>query len=290
MSRSPAGFPAILASVLFTCFLAVTFCLQADELQKYEGCTYLEADWADGDSFLVKFPDGSEKVLRLYFVDCIEKSASYVTDIRRLREQSRYFGVEDIRATVDQGEKATQFTIDALSEPFTVFTALAKAPGRTASQRYYAFIHTASGEDLANLLVENGLARTKGIGRMTPGGAPREEQEEILKDLELRAALNHRGIWKHSNPDDLVRMRKEERDELRALEAIDDALTISPPESPLDLNSASLQELVQTGMSELIADRVIQSRPFTSVEELLDVRGIGPKTLATVKPHLRIAE
>jgi len=285
--HSPAAisFLVVVASLLFP-----TSGVLGEDLREYPNCTLVETDWADGDSFHVLFPDGSKKVIRLYFVDCIEKSASNTSDKRRLREQSRYFGVSDLRKTVEYGNIASEFTHRILSEPFTVFTALAKAPGRTASQRYYGFVHTSDGKDLGGLLIEKGLGRCKGIGRTTPAGTPRDENEERLHDLELRAALQKKGIWNYSNPDDLVHMREEEREELKALEAIDDALAVSPPKSPVDVNTASLDELTRTGLRESLADQVIQMRPFSSVDDLINVRGIGPVTLAKVRPYLRVAE
>ncbi len=281
---------AISLRVFIATFLILSSRAFSEDLVEYPGCSFVKTDWADGDSFQVLFPDGSKKVIRLYYVDCIEKTASNTSDKRRLREQSRYFGVSDLRKTVEHGEKASEFTRDILKDPFTVYTALARAPGRTASQRYYGFVHTGEGKDLADLLIENGLARCKGIGRTSPAGTPRDENEQRLHDLELRAALKKEGIWNFSNPDDLVEMRKEEREELKALEAIDDALAIAPPKSPVDVNTASLNELTRTGLRESLADQIIQSRPFASVDDLIQVKGIGPITLEKVRRYLRVGK
>jgi len=262
----------------------------ANELQSFDGCVFVNAEWADGDSFPVKLPDGRVEVFRLYFVDCIEESASTVSDQRRLREQARYFGVEDIRTAVEYGKKATAFTAEALAEPFTVFTAFADARGRSGNPRYYAFIRTAEGQDLARLLVENGLARAFGLGRATPTGTHRDDWAAYLSDLELAAAMRRAGVWRHSDPEALVEMREREREDLRGLQAIDEAFTLRPPESPVDLNRASLEDLMRTGLRESLADAVIRERPFRSVEEIQRVRGIGPVTLEKVSPYLKVTE
>lgn len=266
------------------------FTISAQEsLQEISGCTYLAAPWADGDSFPVRLPDGEEKVFRLYFVDCIETEVADVTGKRRLREQARYFGVEDFATTHEFGLEATRLVAETLAKPFTIHTTFSKAPGRGGKPRHYAFITTAAGRDLGEWLVEKGLARAFGFGRETPDGTHRDDWQAQLEDAELVAALRGRGVWKHCDPEKIVAMRREQREELRALEAIDDALVTSPPEEPVDLNSASLEELVRTGLSESLADEVIKRRPFESFDQLDAVPGIGPATLAKVRPFLRIA-
>ena len=59
----------------------------------------------------------------------------------------------------------------------------------------------------------------------------------------------------------------------------------------VDLNTASAEELDQlSGVGPVIAQRIVdyreQNGPFTSVEQLTDVKGIGSKTLEKLKPYL----
>lgn len=272
------------------CVVFAAFGVAAADIESIPGCRYDPVDWADGDSFLVTMPGGKKEVFRLYFVDCVEKDVTDVTGKRRLREQARYFGVEDFAVALDFGKKAADFTAAALAEPFTVHTAYANAMGRSGKPRYYAFITTAQGEDLAGQLIKNGLARAFGVGRVTPDGTPRDDHEAALADLELAAALRGKGIWKHCDPEKVVALREAEREEMRALEAVDDALTIAPPDSPVDVNSAPIEDLVRAGFRESVADAIIKHRPFATIEELDDVPGIGPATLAKTRPHLRIGE
>ena len=60
----------------------------------------------------------------------------------------------------------------------------------------------------------------------------------------------------------------------------------------LDINTAEWPIWMQLpGIGETLARRIVDHRnahgPFTSIDQLDDVRGIGPKTLASIRPHLR---
>jgi endonuclease YncB( thermonuclease family) len=286
--RRPFPFPLPQILSVFLVILLTAAEVRANELEEIPGCSFEPADWADGDSFFVKLPGGKKEVFRLYFVDCIEMYVSDVSDARRIREQSRYFGVDDVKNCVEYGKRAAEFTAAQLQKPFTVYTAYAEARGRSGKPRYYAMIKTAEGHDLAQLLVQKGLARTFGVGRELPDGTLRDDWESNLKDLELSAAIRRIGIWKLSNPDQIVAMRQTEREEAAGLAAIDDALSIQPPESPVDVNRASLEELVRTGLRESLAEQVIRNRPFRNIAELENIKGIGPVTMTKILPFLKI--
>jgi competence ComEA-like helix-hairpin-helix protein len=52
----------------------------------------------------------------------------------------------------------------------------------------------------------------------------------------------------------------------------------------VDINTATLQQLDGlTGIGPVMAQRIIDARPFSSVDDLLAVKGIGPKTLQKIK-------
>lgn len=60
----------------------------------------------------------------------------------------------------------------------------------------------------------------------------------------------------------------------------------------LDVNSATWVEWMQLDrVGEVLARRIVDDRrrngPFTSVDDVQRVPGIGPKTLAALRPHLR---
>jgi len=60
----------------------------------------------------------------------------------------------------------------------------------------------------------------------------------------------------------------------------------------VDINKADWPELATLpGIGRKLAERIVQSRgqngPFTDVDDLRRVRGIGFRTLETLRPHLR---
>lgn len=65
-----------------------------------------------------------------------------------------------------------------------------------------------------------------------------------------------------------------------------------PPTQPIDINRASRHQLMQIpGIGEVMADRIIATRsekPFTSVEDLRRVPGIGKKKLEQLRPYVRV--
>jgi competence protein ComEA len=57
-----------------------------------------------------------------------------------------------------------------------------------------------------------------------------------------------------------------------------------PPASKIDINAATAIELQRlTGVGETFAQRIIEARPFNSLNELEKVNGLGPKTLEKIK-------
>lgn len=55
-------------------------------------------------------------------------------------------------------------------------------------------------------------------------------------------------------------------------------------EDKVDINSAGLSDLDKlTGIGPVYAQKIIDSRPFSSLDDLINVKGIGPSTLEKIK-------
>ena len=160
--------------------------------QQLTQCRYVATKYNDGDSFRVDCA-GREFVLRLYYVDAPEAD---LTNGARVGEQRAYFGVtiEDILAT---GEKATARVREVLQEPFTVSTRWAVAAGRGAEPRFYGLVDVGA-KRLIEVLLAEGLVRTKGVAVNLPTGEKSKMYLKRLRDLERQAKDQRRGAWAHS--------------------------------------------------------------------------------------------
>ena len=59
---------------------------------------------------------------------------------------------------------------------------------------------------------------------------------------------------------------------------------------PIDVNHAPIDELRSLpGIGPVLAERIVAGRPYERADDLDRVRGIGPKTLARLRPRLRVA-
>jgi DNA uptake protein ComE-like DNA-binding protein len=289
--------PAVLRVLLCILIAAPLSAAPAKFLEKLENCTLVPTDWADGDSFLIRKPTGETMTVRLYGADCIEWHITDETDARRLRAQRRYFGITEAKPTAKEsiemakgfGKAAAEKTATLLHRPFTIHTRLQSALGDGKHPRFYAFVITADGSDLATELVRAGLARTHGVYADGPGERTRDDYKETLADIELQAAKLGKGIWAQTDweklPAERMEQRKEEEEEDLATgkASLPDNFRINP-------NTAARDELMKLPrIGEKLADCIIEARdekPFNKPGDLMRVPGIKDNTLALIRPHL----
>jgi competence ComEA-like helix-hairpin-helix protein len=266
----------------------------AEEPKRFNGCRLEPAEWADGDSFPVRFPDNQVRTVRLYGADCPEIHVQGDdSNARRLRAQRRYFAIPEIGPARKIGVEASDFVRESLARPFTVETAFADARGDGRHARIYGFVTTAAGRDLAKELVSRGLARAFGVYRARLDGTSAGEYRAELQDLELQASKAGRGAWALTDWSRLPEERKQARDEEAELDRVrtdagpDPSLRVNP-------NTASRDELMALpGIGEKLANRIIEARaaqPFTNAEDLARVPGLGAGTLVErLRPRLVFA-
>lgn len=61
------------------------------------------------------------------------------------------------------------------------------------------------------------------------------------------------------------------------------------PGQKINVNRASLAELQKLkGIGPVKAERILKARPFSSPDDLIRVKGIGPKTLEAIRPYITV--
>ncbi|MGA7215685.1 MAG: hypothetical protein WBX20_15895 [Terrimicrobiaceae bacterium] len=163
--------------------------------ERLDRCEFFEGASSDGDS--IEVHRGSQQyIFRLYFVDCVEKNPLSGT---RRREQGKYFGLKSSEGTpLRAAYLAKNFTKDKLREPFTIFTRWQRVDPGGDNPAFRAFVETADGEDLATLLVTEGLAIIRhGESAVCdhPKGRSSEQISSGLRRAEAEARARKRGAW-----------------------------------------------------------------------------------------------
>ncbi len=242
------------------------------------GCRLMTNSVVDGDSFRVLHKD-REYIFRVYFVDSPEGDAA-LND--RVRDQAAYFGIspKDVPAAA---KLASQFTRDVLSGgEFTVVTRWQNAMGRSSLARFYAVV-LVNGKNLAEELVAHGLARIYGLRANWPDGTRSTTFINKLKNLELTAREQKRGVWDESK---FPRTANAAADDAPSTNA---STSVTAAPALVDLNTASYEELQKLpGIGPKLAERIMAHRPYHNVEALDAVPGIGPKTLKRLKPFTQV--
>jgi len=165
----------------------------------YRGCTLVADKNNDGDSFMVRLPDGREAIVRLYYVDSPESAfKTYrggADNHDRINEQAKAF-LNTPEKIVEVGKQAKAFTLDLLrNAPFTIYT---NWDSPFNDQRYHAFVQVTSGgkpQWLHEELLRNGLARFKTKPAPLPDGTSVDEHRRTLEIAHRQAIRGKLGGW-----------------------------------------------------------------------------------------------
>lgn len=183
-----------------TAWLAQPAAWSAEKWAVMNGCEFVPQNYHDGDSFSLRTRKKDAKrshtyIFRLYGADCPESTSGQ--EPQRIVEQAHYFRLPPAEVA-KWGRAATAFTVKALQKArdITVITRKTEARGQSRRNRYYAFVRV-DGKDLAELLVENGLARAYGMCAAYEGRSA-ESYRRLLDRKERTARQGRIGFWKES--------------------------------------------------------------------------------------------
>ena len=281
-----------------------------------ENCRLIENPANDGDSFHAS-AGAKEYIFRLYLVDAPETDEMTPG---RLVEQAKYFGIS-VPQAIEVGQAAKEFTREKLSEPFTVFTRMSDAVGRSKLERFYAFVQSKEG-DLGEQLVRNGLARIYGYKAAPPGLRNSRVEMEKLQEFENEARLEKIGGWgieagrlnaRAQKPSDFSHFALAPMARPRPTPLASPSARFTPTPTPgaaarssspsgaqksprkektplgkIDINTATEKELMTVpGIGRVTATRIIAARPFRSADDLKRVSGIGDKNYAKIRPYFQ---
>jgi len=278
-----------------------------------ENCRLISNPANDGDSFHAS-AGAREYIFRLYMVDAPETDEMNPT---RLVEQAKYFAIT-VPQAIEVGLAAKEFTRAKLSEPFTVFTHMSDAMGRSKMERFYAFVQTKAG-DLGEQLVRNGLARNYGFKAVPPGLRSSRLEVEKLQQFEDEAQQESIGGWgvdarrlnvhaQKRAPFSVFVPGQTARPRALPLTNSPSAASAFRPSSTtvgpvhvkkshakekiepgkIDINTATEKELKMIpGVGQVMASRIIAARPFRSADDLKKVNGIGNKKYAKIRPYFQ---
>ena len=174
--------------------------LRQGEWSIHSGCKLVDHKNNDGDSFLVRLPNGTQREYRLYFVDTPESQFKRYrdgnTNAQRISEQARYFGKLSSEKAVAVGSEAKKFSLSVLADaPFDLIT---KNEPVFDSARHYAHVEiTRDGkrQRLDEMLVERGFARIHTKGEDLPDGTSAESHKQTLRAIEAKAKQRKVGAW-----------------------------------------------------------------------------------------------
>jgi DNA uptake protein ComE-like DNA-binding protein len=279
-------------------FIAVVFSVVAigvgaeKDWVKLDRCELVPNPANDGDSFHARAND-KEYIFRLYLVDAPETDAA---DPPRLIEQAKHFGIS-VPQVIELGERAKSFVQEKLAEPFTVYTRMANAMGRSHIERFYAFIQTKDG-DLGEQLVANGLARIHGRKGTPPGAESSAAEGQKLEALEEQAKKQKIGGWSENIQRSNAPTESPATTSNPSRSVPNTASPAPAPPSPsknerlfpakFDINTATEKELrLIPGIGAVMARRIIDARPFRSADDLKKVNGIGDKKYDQIRPYFQ---
>ncbi len=258
----------LIAGLLFFSSLACLFGNDSVKWVVLENCTLVEGAYMDADSFHVRTNDinGDEQLFhfRIYSVDALESDNRYGD---RIDEQAEYFGIE-ADSINEQGEFASDTVRQWLQSPFTIYTKFVDARGASKDKRYYAVVVTKQG-NLADRLVENGLARIHGWPSLLPGVSLLKFYKNLYR-LESAAMNARRGAWEKSTKKDKVGVAKVSEEMKHSHPTRFDSSVIPMTGTFRNVLNKSIQYFSEKSMMKAFLSFQVLERDFSEEPEYLN--------------------
>lgn len=139
------------------------------------------------------YASAKKEWVTLYYVDAPETN---LKQAERTREQSIHFGIT-LDDTLKAGTKAKERVRELLQKSFLIRTRWATAGGRGRESRYYVIVEIDK-KNLGEILINEDLARTKGVAPNLPTGERAGAYMQRLEGLEADARQKRIGAWSTS--------------------------------------------------------------------------------------------
>jgi len=140
---------------------------------------------------------------------------------------------------------------------------------------------------LSFLVISSGLATAQGVDI----NSATSEELQTLPGIGPKLAQLVIDGRPYAKPEDIIRVKgigEKTFEKMKDLIVVGKSEPQASPEEPavkkVDVNSATPEELAALpGLNETIAQAIVAGRPYEKIDDLLNVKGIGPKTLEKIQ-------
>jgi hypothetical protein len=211
----------------------------------------------------------------------------------RFNDTGGITGINHILKTIKDSEMVNEKMLTAQAENEYLYNLWLEV----SETSRWSYIFAGHKESPDNIVVSRGLYDSKGIS-YSDNSFDKFQPDYLFKDGTVyRWQMTERGRGKHigkgysdhlpifayfsTEPFRFTKSNALSNDTVPS-----DIEKTKAPQGLLDLNAASREELMAiNGIGPVLSERIISGRPYKTVDELLKVKGIGPKKLKKFSPY-----